>query len=630
MSRLGPILLLASSLAAAPAAAAGPEDGSEPGELRVYETATVQARPLARATAAVTILEREEILALGATSVTELIRYIPGLDVTASGPRGGFATAQIRGGDPNFTLVMVDGVPLNDITDQVGGAVNLNSLSVRDIERIEVVRGPLSSIYGSTGLAGAINIITRRGRGTPQVSLDVAAGDDAVGQAHLGYGRGGERADHFVSAWWEHEEDRVAEDRFEQVGVQGNARLPVGRGELRLTGRIASWETEDYPDASGGPVYGTGEIRKSDHEELSAGIEWWLGAAERRQKIYALAYRHDLERTSPVIPPGPSGFVPASVEDTVFSSWRAGWAMPRIEAGPVKIGFGAEVELQDGDSTATFALPMPFDDGSFAIDRYLGGAYVEMLAERGPVLFEVSARVDVPEGFDTELSPRAGVRYQAPNGATRLRASVGRAFKLPSFFALANPFVGNPDLEPEIVVGADAGVDHAFRAARLDTSLTLFWNRFEDLVDFDFDTLRNVNESVESRGVELAATWRPTDELDLRANLTRQDVSREDSDEPLRHRPDWVGGLRFEWRVVPHASWELDGQWVSERHDEQIPTGPGVVAGYQLYGSTFRYTVGRAWELRARVDNLADKDYETFIGFPGSGRSFLVGLRRGG
>ena len=85
--------------------------------IRHYETATVVARPLSRATASVSVLEREEIEALGVPTVAELIRFIPGLDLTPTGPRGGRATAQIRGGDPNFTLVMIDGVPLNDITD---------------------------------------------------------------------------------------------------------------------------------------------------------------------------------------------------------------------------------------------------------------------------------------------------------------------------------------------------------------------------------------------------------------------------------------------------------------------------------------------------------------------------------
>ena len=101
------------------------ESGASPGEppkvSEFYETTTVVTRPIATATEAVTVLDREEIEALDVVSVAELIRFIPGLDVTATGPRGGLATAQIRGGEPNFTVVLLDGVPLNDTTDPLGG-----------------------------------------------------------------------------------------------------------------------------------------------------------------------------------------------------------------------------------------------------------------------------------------------------------------------------------------------------------------------------------------------------------------------------------------------------------------------------------------------------------------------------
>ena len=189
------------------------------------------------------------------------------------------------------------------------------------------------------------------------------------------------------------------------------------------------------------------------------------------------------------------------------------------------------------------------------------------------------------------------------NEKTRLHASVGRAFKLPSFFALANPLVGNPDLDPEVSIGADLGVDHVF-TEKIETSFTLFFNRFDDLVDFDFGALSNVNESIDSYGVEASATWRPIEKIDVRANVTRQELDREDSDDPVRNRPEWYGGLRFQWWITERARWALDGQWVSERDDEQLPTGPGTAPGYQLYGTTFAYSIGEAWEIRGRVDNL--------------------------
>src|SRR5437773_8230634 len=132
-----------------------------------YETATVVARPLPSASASVTVVEAAEIEASGARSVGELLQGMPGLHVLRSGGRGGVTYAGIRGGDPNFTLVLLDGVPLNDSTDPQGGAVNLEELPAALVERLEVVRGPLCSFYGPSGLAGVVQLFTRRGEPGP-------------------------------------------------------------------------------------------------------------------------------------------------------------------------------------------------------------------------------------------------------------------------------------------------------------------------------------------------------------------------------------------------------------------------------------------------------------------------------
>jgi outer membrane cobalamin receptor len=621
--RLALFLLLAPPLALA----------AEPAPTETFfETATVRARPLATATATVTVLEREQIESLGVISVAELIRFIPGLDVTAAGPRGGGATAQIRGGDPNFTTVLLDGVALNDVTDQFGGAFDLASLSVEHVERVEVVRGPLSSTYGPTGLAGAINIITRRGAANrPAADLTVGAGSDSVLQAAASWSGAGDGRDHFVGASWEQEEDRVVEDSFRSADLRGNVRLRAGRlGAVRLTGRVAAWDTEDYPDASGGPVYGTGETREYEHEEGSLGLDWTLGAPERQQRVQLAVHHHNLDRETPAVPnpTNPFASLPAAVEQTRYTSWRAGWVVPLLAREQVHLDAGIDVAGERGDVESQLELPPPLDDGSFTLDRTTVGALVEALIERGPWLVELGGRVDDPAGFDTEWSARAGLARRLAEGATRVRASVGRAFKLPSFFSLGNPLVGNPELEPEEVVSADAGIEHRFDALDLTASLTLFTSDYDDLIDFDFDTFQTVNRSsVRTDGAELALGWTPIERLALRVALTGQDIDVEGGG-TLRQRPDRIGGASLAWRAN-RLRCELDGQWVSERFDEQIPVPDRTtVSGYVLLGANLSFAFSPRWEVQARVDNLADEDYETFIGFPGPDRGARVALRR--
>jgi vitamin B12 transporter len=344
--------------------------------------------------------------------------------------------------------------------------------------------------------------------------------------------------------------------------------------------------------------------------------------------------RHELDRTSPEVPSHPSNpflFVPASRESTTYDELQVGWALP-LQLRKSVLTLGAGVEREDGKNDSTLALPTGDVDGSYSLDRTNAGAFVEWVADRGPVLVELGARVDAPEDFDTELSPRAGVSYRRQNAPTTFRVSAGRGFKLPSFFALASPpaLGGNPDLEPETSISADAGIEHRFEAIDLTASLTVFHHEFEDLITFDFNTFRHVNLSdVRSRGAELALGWTPSPEIGVHANLTGQDVRNPDSPDPLRQRPDWIGGARLAWRPIEKLRWGLDGQWVSESFDEQIPVpSRTTTAGYGLVGSAVSYRWSRSWAVHARVDNLLDKEYETFIGFPGPDRGFRVGLCR--
>lgn len=601
-------------------------------EATFYSTATVVERPLSSATGSVSVLDRAAIEASGARTVGELLRFTPGVDVTGNGTRGGLATAQIRGGDPNFTLVLLDGVPLNDATNQVGDVYDLEGLPAFAVERVEIVRGPLSSFYGSTGLAGAINIITRRGQaGPPAVEAEVGGGDAALRRSDAAVSGALGGAAYFLGGTWEEESHRVAAERFRQSNLHANLAAPLGGGaRLEVKTRYASWHGDDYPDASGGPVYGSGELRRSDHREISLGSELTFGGSPGRQKLTFALSRHDLDRASPAVPP----LVPQSTEATSYTVARAGWSSAWVAARGARLSAGVDAQRERGENRSRLLLPLDFGGeipGNYEITRDLAGAFAELAVERGGATFELGSRLDAPQGRGLQWSPRLGASWRPGRGSTRVHASAGRSWKLPSFFALASPRAlgGNPGLRPETALGGDLGVERAFAAARAEAGATLFYNRYHDLIDFDFESFLHVNRSeVTARGVELTLGWSPAGSLSMHANATWQEVEDARTGSPLRHRPRWVGGGWIDWRPTARLVLRLDAQAVARSFDEQIPApGRDTVAGYGLAGLAASWNLAAGWQLRGRIDNLTGREYETLIGFPGPGRSARLGLR---
>ena len=601
-----------------------PSSDVEPSEV-IFETATVWDREVSDTGSSISVLSRTEIEALNIQTVAELLPYVPGIFVADPGSRAGLAAAQIRGGDPNFTLVLLDGIPLNDATDQFGGAVNLNALPVSEIEQVEIVRGPLSSYYGSSALGGAVNIVTRRpARSESGLDVRASAGSSSLLEGAASIASDSEKNNFFIGASWEEEEGRVGDDSFEQLNLQGRSRHVLGRvADLQLTGRLSSWQGDDYAEGSGGPIYGSGETRSSDHEELSLGLRLLLGSSSKRHQLSARFYDHEIERTTPSI-----GFVvPDITEDTSYSRILLGWAYPVWQSDSAQLSIGAGLDRETGDNTSLYAGFLP---GSYQLGRTTPNGLLEFTLERGRWFLEVGGRVDVPEDADVEFSPRLAGSIKLRDN-TRVRGSVSRAFKLPSFFALGSPppLGGNPDLESETALGADLGLDHTFVSSRLSIEASAFFIRFENLIDFLFEPfpmLVNLS-SVDSKGAEFNLDWDISDRMNLVSNLTWQDVENRATSETLRNRPDWTGGVRYTWRPRFNLSWEIDARWVSERRDEQITSERTSVSSYYLVGSALRYRFNTSWAIDARVDNLTDHQYETFIGFPGPDRSLRLGLR---
>jgi outer membrane cobalamin receptor len=624
------LLLLVVSASAAPQTA--PSSSEEEEQLPVYrEEVLVRARGPASPVAAVTVIDRETIESSQARTATELLEYVAGVYVLESGSRAGSSSAQIRGGDPNFTLVLLDGVPLNDSTDVEGGAVNLESLPATSIERIEVARGPLSYFYGSSALGGIINIVTRRRTGE-RARLSLDAGDASFFRATAATSGTAGRSDYYEGAGWEQESERDADEAYDQLNLQGTVTVPVGeKAYLRVASRASWWNTDDYPEASGGPIYGSGEVRHSENQEWSLGADLALPSAGRfEHRATAALYHHDLDRDSPGVLPQ----VPPSIEGTSFLRARFGW-LTSVELGSrAQWSAGIDVEREDGSNESVLLLPPEFGGevpGDYDFSRTTPGAFSELVLERGRLLAELGLRADFPQDQAVEWSPRVGARYRIGSGGSFLRGSLSRAFKLPSFFVLGSPpaLGGNPDLRSESSWGGDLALEHRGPARDLSLSIGIFFNRFHDLIDFDFDSFTHVNRSrVDTRGIELTAGIRPSDALEISSNLTWQKVDDPASESPPLHQPVWNAGVRVSFSPVTPLNLRGEGRFVSSSFDRQL-TAPDIesVDGYVVWDFITTWRLSDRFEVRGRIDNIGNESYQVFVGFPEPGRSAWAGLQ---
>jgi vitamin B12 transporter len=495
------------------------------------------------------------------------------------------------------------------------------------------VRGTASAFYGASSLAGAIQLFSPRGGPGPvRGRLGVEAGNASLlrGVGRLS-GQTGAHAWAFGGAWAD-EAGRVGEDRFEQLDLWGTGDLKLGsKTDVALSLRYASGEQDDYPDSSGGPVYGSGDLRSSQHEDVSASVRLRTTSKSRLHDVSFGFVHRSLDRESPAVQP----VIPASTTGTGFTRARLGWEVPVVTSGRSHVDVGLTAEGEWGESVSLLHLPPHMGGdlpGDFEVSRQNAGAFAGWRHERGRLELEASVRGDVSTDASAQLNPRAGLVWRTQNGRTRVFGSLGRASKVPSFYALGSPRAlgGNPDLRPESAMGGECGVEFSpwkGTSPRLTIGVSAFGQWYEDLIDFDFDVMGLVNRSqVRTSGLETRLTWIPRGRVKVDGELTW--LRAEDRDgATLLQEPELFGGMRVTWTPTQRSSVRAFARAVSKYEDRQIPA-PDVtrVKGKVVTGLAGSWRLHDGFTVQGRIDNLLDAEYETLIGFPGPRRSAWVGI----
>ncbi len=628
---------------------------------QVVVTATRTQAPSGQLGANTTVLTEEVIANRQAVPLSDLLRSAVGVAVVRSGGHGTITSLFVRGGESDHNKVLLDGVPLNE----PGGAFNFANLSLENIERVEVVRGPQSALFGSDAVASVVQLFTRRGRAeTPKPNFFAAF---EGGNRDTWRGRGGltGQAGRFdYSAQWARfsTDNREPSNFFHNTTLSGNFGLTLNqRTSLRavLHGELGRVGTPG--------VTALGELDRDAYTRRRQGA----GSLTLRNQTtnfwdqrltYGFSQTRRVSRDLIMDPPFTPSFegrtAPFSFFDfpsdrldnlrrhhaTYQSDWRAGSLGHR--AGQHILTFAFEWEGERG----FFTNRLGFDPAVNA-RRDNFGWVIQQQALWGRFSLTNGVRVEDNETFGTKLLPRSSLAYflrrgGSALGATKLKFNFGLGIKEPTLIDLFNPSPfspGNPNLLPERTRSFDAGVEQRFWYDRGKLELNLFHNRFKDLIVFAFTdpttftgTFFNVGRA-KAKGAEVVLELAPRSGLRGRGSYTFLDSQITEQGavfdpvfevgRPLLRRPKHSGSLElfWNWRRLTLNSTTL---FVGRRPDSDFAflgfTSNRGYTRWDLAGS-YRTTYGITYF--GVVENLLNDDYMEALGFPALKLMFRAGAR---
>jgi outer membrane cobalamin receptor len=625
--------------------------------------------PLSQASASTTIISGAELQTRQIHSVADALRSVPGLTVAATGGTGAVTGVFPRGGESNYTLVFIDDVPVNAF----GGDFDFGHLSTINVDRIEIVRGPQSALFGSNAIGAVVRVVTRHG-GAPAVSgtteyggYDTArfAGATSGSAGAFEWGASGER---LTSDGYNGRTTAAGLTVENDDYTRSSGALSLGwrHGKSSIQGRLQQATDErGFPGPFGTNPIGVyegidTESRGSNDRTIASATATFPVTARLRALVQGAFNRVDSEFASAF---GPS----ESNSNRSLGRGQVDFAVtPALEAS-------AGVELQRERTGSTYITGT--QGQQVQVRRFTAGYFVEGRWSSAQRLFiTAGARLDDirrerleenPDAFsprpvldeDAVLSfnPRAGVAWfvrRRVSNYTKVRASAGTGIRPPDGFELA--FTDNPSLKPERSTSAEAGIEQGFANGQATVEALGFWNNYDDLIiavgsfrqssRFRTDNIANAR----ARGMELALAARHRINagrpIDLRGRVSYTFLDSEvlavddatDAQDPFAAGDPLLRRPRHQFAAeILASSGRLSAFLTGGGRSRSLDVEPSFgTFGGLFYNDGFNsWNAGASWrvigssEVFARIENLFDKSYEEALGFPALGRRATLGLR---
>jgi vitamin B12 transporter len=627
-------------------------------------------QPLSRTPDSVTVIPGREIEAKQQFTLSSALRSVPGLTLQQNGGPGTVTSLFSRGGESDYTLVLVDGIRANSF----GGGLDLSQVPMQDVERIEVLRGSQSALYGSDAIGGVIQIITRSG-GKPSAQAQIEAGSREMRRAAAA------TTGEVNGVRWQAGVNYFEDAGFTGAAANGQTVSNDDAQETQASGSLgwrhaaagsdlqASLQYVDSdrgsPGAFGsdpaGRFGGVDTVSRGTTRRVGGAARWvqpWFGAASRvRQRVEFDASDYDLTFKS-------------QFGESEGNTQRQHARVQTDVAASAAFGFSGGLEWLDESGSSTFitagsAAMLPVERsvlGVFGEGRWNPSARATLTAGlRGeritrdalpgdPLAF--TPRPDFPEETLTSVNPKVAGSFLVAGGPaesrwTRVRGSFGTGIRPPDAFEIA--FTDNSGLKPERSKSGEFGVTHTMASGAVQIDGTAFFNAYRDLIisvgrtfagssRYRTDNISNAR----ARGAELAAAWRVSTGVDIRGNYTFLDSeilavngasiaqAPYQVGDALLRRPRHSGSIDASWSHA-YLSAFTQIQIRGEALDAEPAFGP--TGGLYMNPGYTVVNLGGAWrpvkavEIFARALNLFDRDYEEVLGYPAPGRTAYVGAR---
>jgi vitamin B12 transporter len=600
----------------------------------VVVSATRIETPINQVGSSVTVITDAEIERNQGRSLPDVLQTVPGLNIVQTGGPGGKTSVFMRGSNSNHTKVLIDGIDANDPSQD--GVFDFGQVLTADIARVEVLRGPQSSLYGSDALGGVINIVTKKGEGPPRFSGTLEGGSfDTFNQSASASGS----ISRFNYSF------NIAHFLVDDTPVTPLDLLPPGRERINdsyenttLSTRMGADLTDSFgldvvsrytdstlfftgDDFSVFPSVPAAKQSEQDAQQVftrgQAHLTLFDGAFKNTAGVGYTYYRTEIQ-----VPDIGFGLPPPNLNrgDRIKFDWQGNIALTEHHA--LLLG----VEDQED---RLLESPISVENGNVA-------GFAELQSEIVHDLFSAaSVRYDENERFGGKATWRIAPAYLVPKIGTKLKASYGTGFKAPSLTQLfvsfpAFNFFANPNLRPEESEGYDFGFEQPLIQDRVRFGATYFHNEIKNLINANatFTSLENVGRAT-TDGAEVFASLSLTDRFKFRADYTYTDATDDATGLELLRRPKHRASFNAGWRPIDRLSLSATLLYVGSQVDgnrsfsiQRLNTDP-----YFVVNVAAEYDLGKGVTLFARAENLFDRRYEDPTGFQRPGFGFFAGVR---